>query len=105
MSDTDLSRIVSLIMKNPKLIEEIKALGSKDTKEQDEKASADNEATATLIEAKQTAEASGEPTENVGRIKRRELLSALKPYVSENRAKAIDSIMSIADIIDMMRST
>lgn len=104
MSDTDLSRIVGLIMENPKLIEEIKALGAKDSKE-DEKDAAESEAAVIASDTKPTAEVSAVETENAGRVKRRELLSALKPYVSENRAKAIDSIMSIADIIDMMRST
>ena len=104
MSDTDLSRIVGLIMENPKLIEEIKALGAKDSAEQ-ENGSTEKESTALSSDINPTAQASTVQAENPGRARRRELLSALKPYVSENRAKAIDSMMSIADIIDMMRST
>ncbi|MBE6644203.1 MAG: hypothetical protein E7612_02340 [Ruminococcaceae bacterium] len=102
MSDTDLSKIIGLIMENPKLIEEIKNLASKENKEETEpideiKEKAANEAIKTNTEAEV-------PIENSSRIKRRELLCALKPYVSESRGKAIDSMMSIADILDMMRS-
>ena len=101
MSETDLSKLVGLIMENPKLIEEIKNLSSKassdDTPQQIEESSVKED---TKIEA-DTAIA---PTENAARIRRRELLSALKPYVSEGRGKAIDSVMSIVDILDMMRS-
>ena len=101
MSDTDLSKIVGLIMENPKLIEEIKNLSSKassdDSTQEIEEASV-KETT------KSEADTAIARTENSARIKRRELLSALKPYVSEGRGKAIDSVMSIVDILDMMRS-
>ena len=43
-------------------------------------------------------------TVGIAKTRRRELLSALKPYVSEKRAGAIDSIVTIADILDAMRS-
>lgn len=102
MSETDLSKIVGLIMENPKLIEEIKNLSSK----------AEGKEEVKLAEKEKTSEANAEleeeatiaPIENTSRIRRRELLSALKPYVSEERGKAIDSVMSIADILDVMRS-
>ena len=101
MSDTDLSKIVGLIMENPKLIEEIKNLSSKassdDSTQQIEEAPPKESAKAEI-------DAPAAPVENAARIKRRELLSALKPYVSEGRGKAIDSVMSIVDILDMMRS-
>ena len=101
MSDTDLSKIVGIIMENPKLIEEIKSLASKAE-------SAENEVT-TVEETSdtsntETAAQVPEVPQNVSRTRRRELLSALKPYVSEGRGKALDSVMSIVDIIDMMRS-
>ncbi len=102
MSDTDLSRIVGLIMENPKLIEEIKNLSSKANSTEESKS---NEEETSLEEsAKSEAEPLIAATENTNRVRRRELLSALKPYVSEGRGKAIDSVMSIVDILDMMRS-
>ena len=100
MSETDLSKIVGLIMENPKLIEEIKNLSSKSDSSQKESTV---ESTPEIKKEDET-EAVSQPTENTARIRRRELLSALKPYVSEGRGKAIDSVMSIADILDMMRS-
>ena len=102
MSDTDLSKIVGLIMENPKLIEEIKNLATKEIKEEPEQI---NEAEETVTEEAVKADAKiTAPIENEKQIKRRELLAALKPYVSEGRGKAIDSMMSIVDILDMMRS-
>ena len=101
MSETDLSKIVGLIMENPKLIEEIKNLSSKADSTEEVKPAEDEANDITGIVAEQEA---APPPQNVSRIRRRELLSALKPYVSEGRGKALDSVMSIVDIIDMMRS-
>ena len=102
MAENDLAKIVGLIMENPKLIEEIKNLSAKAGTAEEMKAAAESE----------TAETNGillqeevkPPEEKNSRIRRRELLSALKPYVSEERGKAIDSVMSIADILEVMRS-
>ena len=102
MSDTDLSKIIGLIMENPKLIEEIKNLASKETGEEATPIIEAEESAAE--ETIQTNKEVAAPIENSSRIKRRELLAALKPYVSEGRGKAIDSMMSIVDILDMMRS-
>ena len=99
MSDTDLSKIVGLIMENPKLIEEIRNLSSRASN--GESPPGEEEA---LPRTSSESDAAVAPAENTARLKRRELLSALKPYVSEGRGKAIDSVMSIVDILDMMRS-
>lgn len=98
MAEPDLSRIVNLIMENPKLIEEIKNLGAKDeeAKEAEEAAPREEEKSAESVPT-----VSGE---SISRARRKDLLCALKPYVSEERGRAIDSMMSIADILDMMRS-
>ncbi len=97
MADADLSRIVSLIMENPKLIEEIKGLAEKD--EGDEAAAAPPTATESEEPASTYAQ-----SESGAKIKRRELLSALKPYVSPERSRAIDSMISISEILDMMKT-
>ena len=102
MSDTDLSKIIGLIMENPKLIEEIKSLATQEKKEEPKEIDKAEESI-TDESLKADAEITA-PIENDSRIKRRELLSALKPYVSEGRGKAIDTMMSIVDILDMMRS-
>ncbi len=98
MADTDISRVISLIMENPKLIEEIKGLVEKDG----EGGGAEN---AAAVEEQMKIDA---PTPVISRAvepkrRRQELLSALKPYISDERKKAVESFVTIAEILDMMR--
>ena len=86
----DLSRIISVIMENPALIEEISALASK-KEDRSEKADA----------AEPTASAENHSVNLHSR--REQLLSALKPYLSSERQKAIDSMMTFAEILDAVR--
>ena len=102
MSETkqtpDLSKIVGLIMENPKLIEEISALvkKSEDEKGEDEKGELEEPPKATPTVAAES---------DSSRSQRRErLLCALKPYVSKERARAIDSMISIAEMLEVMRA-
>ena len=107
MADSDLSRIVNLIMENPNLIEQIKGLAKS---EGDNKPTADSPLEVSAPQP--TQEADGKANEYVQtsssfdspRVRRRELLCALKPYVSEKRSQAIDSMLTIVDILDVMRS-
>ena len=80
-STPDLSRIINIIMENPRLIEEIAALAKS---------------------GEQSSEPVAEKAAVAGR--RGELLGALKPYLSTERAKAIDSMMTIAGILDAMKA-
>lgn len=96
MQDTqDLSTIVSLIMQNPSLIEQISALAKQkavpEPVAEEEQSPQKEELPAT--------EASAVP---IMRSHRHELLNAMKPYLSENRRTAIDSMASILDVIDVM---
>ena len=103
MAETDISKIVGLIMENPKLIEEIKSLANDGAKKEGEVEAVNGGNDAT--EATDTVETGAKiGSVDISRVRRRELLSALKPYVSEKRAGAIDSIVTIADILDAMRS-
>ena len=97
MAETDLSKIVSLIMENPKLIEEIRALGEK------------SEIKSEVSETNKTEEKSDTPplipdNDKSSISKRKALLSAIKPYLSKERGRAIDSMISITEILDMMRT-
>lgn len=100
----DVGRVIGLIMENPQLIEQIANLakGSSTSSEapQVEEEKSENEAD---VEATPTV---SQPTysQRSERSNRAHLLGALKPYVSSERAKAIDSMISIADILDMMRT-
>lgn len=91
----DIGKIVGLIMENPALIEQISALAKNESKEPTK---AQEEATVNAEPIEDTYKASASP-----RLERARLLGALKPYVSGERAKAIDSMISIADILDVMR--
>ena len=90
----DISRIISVLMENPELIEQISAL-VKDTPEEAPKDVPE--------EPKTDVEASTVPIESDIRGRREHLLSALKPYLSDERQRAIDSMMTFADMLAVMR--
>lgn len=98
MQDTpDISKIVGLIMQNPSLIEEIASLAKNESRE----APADTSVAAEDTPVEVTA--SAEPERNTpSRAHRHELLRAMKPYLSESRRNAIDSMSSILDVLDVM---
>ena len=100
----DLSKIVSVIMQNPALISEIASLVNSSSenksavREEPEVAvDAVPEVRESVAEAQVTQET---PTHS--RARRKELLNAMKPYLSEQRRGAIDSMASILDILDVM---
>lgn len=92
----DLSSIVSLIMQNPALIEQISALAKQGAKEVAEPTEEPQSVTS------ETSGAAQETLTPAAKLHRRELLNAMKPYLSENRRVAIDSMSSIMDVIDVM---
>lgn len=106
MSDNgglDVSKVISVIMENPKLIEEISALVSaKDAPKEMSESAVEKSAEVAAEPTQESQPASAMPAYSRGN--RAQLLGALKPYVSKERAKAIDSMLSIADILDMMRA-
>ena len=97
----DLSRIISVIMENPDIVNQISSLLSNSEEKTDAKKTEVKEGTATeaIIREEDT-----DPIEkNSKSAKRKQLLSAMKPYLSEDRARAVDSMMTIADVLSMMR--
>ena len=94
-STPDLSKIVSLIMQNPDLIRQISALANEESTE-------DEPALEEVVETQTPQKPASTVTERNMRSHRHELLSAMKPYLSESRRTAIDSMASILDIIDVM---
>lgn len=94
-STPDLSRIVNLIMQNPELIEQISALAKSGPEEEARTEEARGEEVETVADVREV------PKRDM-RSHRHELLSAMKPYLSENRRSALDSMSSILDIIDVM---
>lgn len=98
----DLSRIVSLIMQNPDLIRQIEALAKQNTEE----TSDENVQNAVPIRAEEantpTVSAATEPHGIDKKHKRTQLLSALRPYVSEKRGKTIDTLLGAMDLWDLV---
>jgi hypothetical protein len=96
MSDTpDISKIVNLIMENPHIIKEIQDL-------------AKNEGASEALPSEKATEArENEPVKerHLSKTERREkLLSAMKPYLKEERARSIDTFLTIAEMLDAVRS-
>ena len=96
-STPDLSGIVNLIMQNPSLIEQISALANSKT-ESEAPTEVTNEDVPTVNDTPTEVSASSTSMKS----HRHELLNAMKPYLSENRRVAIDSMSSILDVIDLM---
>ena len=96
MSNTpDISRLVSLIMENPQLVEQISNLAKSDSGDT-QKAKAEESAPPSAEVA-----ASAPPEKSINT--RSELLRAMKPYLSESRGRAIDSMLSISGILEVMK--
>ena len=100
MNEGELGRIINLIMENPTLLGEIKRLAM-DNKGEEAVSSEDTEVD--VVASENAREIEPTPQARVSNTKRRELINALAPYISENRRKAIESFMTIADILDLMR--
>ena len=90
----EISRIISVLMENPELIEQISALVKQAPEDEPQN---EPEQTAVAVEASAT------PVYQGIRGRREHLLSALKPYLSDERQRAIDSMMTFADILDAVR--
>lgn len=91
----DISKVISVIMENPDILEKISSLLSTDT----QVPRADKEEVAAVPPSTPTYS----PQESEKKARRSQLLSAIKPYVRKERREAIDSVIAIADIVDMMR--
>lgn len=101
----DISKIIGIIMENPDLIARIKSLadgGGNDSRDTDEIANAEpaKNASAESVAASIDSVTYAKPQ---SKKMRRELLCALKPYVKSERAKAIDTMLSVIDVIDVMK--
>lgn len=94
MAEVDISKVINVIMENPKLLDEIKSLAASEGVVEPK---ADNTEPSEVHTAY-----TAEPTPQK-RSKRTELLDALKPYISDERKKAIESFITIAEILEVMR--
>ena len=100
----DISKVIGLIMENPALIEQIANLANQKPTEADEEAADIIEQTSVQATPEEPRVQPTYSPSSGHKTSRAQLLGALKPYVSKERAKAIDSMISIADILDMMKA-
>lgn len=107
----DISKILGIIMENPEIIEKIKDLAASSKNDSSEEAAeatfsknSDTVDSESQINTdKTTVEAAAKPAINTKK-KRHDLLCAIKPYVSEGRGKAIDTMLSVIDVLDIMKA-
>ena len=99
MEDKDIERLVRLIKEDPELLNRIKGI----SEEEDEKAPSESK----TENFKQSDEIINAflPKQDEKRRRRGELLRAMKPYLSNERQAAIESMMTIADLVDIMRNS
>lgn len=95
MADTpDLSRVINMIMENPSLVAQISAMANGISEDKPPEDAPSETATPVIAEA-QAPERHGS--------NRARLLSAMKPYLSKERGRAIDTMISIAEILEISR--
>lgn len=119
-SSFDLSKIIGMIAENPEIINLVKGLisqGGEHSSEPSEESDSGEEAVKTSAEESKDGEYTDEGEDKVAeavsltakggirdrRSKRRELLCALKPYVSKDRSRAIDTMLSFAEVLDVLK--
>ncbi len=110
MSGMDLGSVINLIMENPELLAQIKGLVDENEKKnittppEPVETASDELPPEVNTEEVPTSNAPG-TTKGIRRMsgRRSELLHALSPYISEGRQKALESFMTIADILELMR--
>ena len=98
----DISKIIGIIMENPDIIAKIKELAA-DSSEKDGSASVNSQVTEEAAPVVNPTSDENSYSKLQSKKRRRELLSALKPYVKNERAKAIDTMLSVIDVIDVMK--
>ena len=94
----DLATMVKLIMDNPTIMEQISAMAGK----RSESEPSANIASEERADAR-TSEISTPVSQRSEASNRSRLISAMKPYLSENRAKAVESMLMVADILGGMK--
>lgn len=98
----DLGSIIGLIMERPDLISEIKRIA--EAKSVDD--GKENESTVVEDAVSQPKEVGGESErirEGHSSKRRSDLIRALSPFVSKERHKAMETFLTIADILETMR--
>lgn len=105
----DISRILGIIMENPEIIEKIRQMAqTDDTSETEIETSASpapQEAQPAENEEKETdSPKTSAPPRECDKKRRHDLLCAIKPYVSPQRSRAIDTMLSVVEVFEIMKA-
>lgn len=104
----DLSSVVSMIMKHPELIEEIARLAQNEATEPTEAASASVFPVADEALSRPTRTETTETTAQAQPVSksdnRKRLFSAIRPFLSDERAKTLSSVEAVVAILDNLHS-
>lgn len=104
METPDIGAIIRTITENPKLMEELTALANQASAPT--KAPAEQTEEIAVAAEAQSVPAAARPSPDLQtRGKRQNLLRALRPYLSDKRAKALDSMEAIAGLLDLLQVT
>ena len=109
-SNLDLSSVVSLIMSHPELIEEIASLAKREAPKAPLPISENKGTEPSRTESEQEQEARqtvAEVIETKGESKsenRKKLFSAIRPFLSEERARTLSSVEAVVSILDSLHS-
>ncbi len=98
MADTpDLSKIVGIIMEHPEIVGQISSLLSGGEGTADAPSEGEPRAESAAVSAAPSPPQSGR------RSDRARLLGAMKPYLSESRARAVDTMITVTEILESMK--
>ena len=98
MDTPDIASIVNMIMSNPSLVEQIASMANRE-----QSATPDTSSEGEVKPENEIPVEAPSRETNDRRVHRVRLANAMKPYLSEGRRRAIDAMMSIADILDITR--
>ncbi len=93
MAELELNKIVGMIMENPELVEKIKAMGE----------TAHESDTERKEEVLPSEPIYAPPAYTQKRSKRTELLRALESFLSDDRKKSLETMITIADVLDTVK--
>ena len=104
--NTDISKILGIIMENPDIIDKIRTLAESDASKGKE--TGDEQAPEPVLKSSESEErveeAKASVAEDDKKKRRKNLLFAIKPYVSSKRSQAIDTMLTVIDVLDAVKA-
>ncbi len=95
MAEAELGKIVNMIMENPELVEKIRSMADSEKESVKENESENAAPVSQNFNTSNFTESHGN--------KRNELLRALSSFLSAERQKSLETMMTIANVLDTMK--